>query len=186
MPQIPDDRFRIFISHKHGDHEFAAAWSAGYNFDAKALYEMMRSAEDSMMREVQPHDGHRTTILDPYATHVAIGLAWEGGEFRITQEFIRGVTIRKKNTGSDAFTSLLGMVLRGRRRYGGYIVHLAIVLMFFGFAGQAYQRDRMPLLRQRLRAHLHVLPNSAEIGRQPIGDDDDAALFHRIERALLQ
>ena len=29
------------------------------------------------------------TILDPYATHVGIGVAWEGGEFRITQEFIR-------------------------------------------------------------------------------------------------
>jgi uncharacterized protein YkwD len=69
--------------------ENAAAWSASYNFDAKALYEMTHSAEDSMMREVEPHDGHRRTILDPYATHVAIGLAWEGGEFRITQEFIR-------------------------------------------------------------------------------------------------
>jgi uncharacterized protein YkwD len=69
--------------------ENAAAWSASYNFDAKSLYEMMRSAEDSMMREVEPHDGHRRTILDPYATHVAIGLAWDGGEFRITQEFIR-------------------------------------------------------------------------------------------------
>src|SRR5258708_21766487 len=69
--------------------ENAAAWSAGYNFDAKALYEMMRSAQDSMMREVGPHDGHRKTILDPYATHLAIRLAWESGEVRITQEFIR-------------------------------------------------------------------------------------------------
>lgn len=69
--------------------ENAAAWSAGYNFDARSLYEMMRSSEDSMMREVPPHDGHRRTILDPYATHVAIGVAWEGGELRITQEFIR-------------------------------------------------------------------------------------------------
>src|SRR5258706_3223432 len=69
--------------------ENAAAWSANYNFDARSLYEMMRSSEDSMMREVAPHDGHRRTILDPYATHVAIGVAWEGGEFRITQELIR-------------------------------------------------------------------------------------------------
>src|SRR5258706_1862889 len=69
--------------------ENAAAWSASYNFDARSLYEMMRSSEDSMMREVAPHDGHRRTILDPYATHVAIGVAWEGGEFRITQELIR-------------------------------------------------------------------------------------------------
>jgi cytochrome c-type biogenesis protein CcmF len=60
----------------------------------------------------------------------------------IAQEFIRGVSVRKKNTGSDVLSSLLGMVLRGRRRYGGYLVHMAMVLIFLGFAGQAYQRDR--------------------------------------------
>jgi cytochrome c-type biogenesis protein CcmF len=59
----------------------------------------------------------------------------------VAQEFIRGASIRKKNTGSDVLSSVLGMVLRGRRRYGGYLVHFAIVLMFVGFAGQAYQRD---------------------------------------------
>lgn len=42
-----------------------------------------------MMAEVAPHDGHRRTILDPAATHVGIGLAWERGELRMTQEFIR-------------------------------------------------------------------------------------------------
>ena len=35
----------------------------------------------------------------------------------------------------------IGMVLRGKRRYGGYIVHLGIVLMFIGFAGSAYQKE---------------------------------------------
>jgi hypothetical protein len=28
-------------------------------------------------------------MLDPHATHVGIGLAWERGEFRLVQEFIR-------------------------------------------------------------------------------------------------
>lgn len=59
----------------------------------------------------------------------------------IAQEFARGVQIRRKNTGSDPFTALLGMMLRGRRRYGGYVVHVGIVLMFFGFAGQAYKKE---------------------------------------------
>jgi cytochrome c-type biogenesis protein CcmF len=59
----------------------------------------------------------------------------------IVQEFARGASIRRRNTGSGVMTALVGMVLRGRRRYGGYIVHLGIVLMFLGFAGQAYQRD---------------------------------------------
>ncbi len=69
--------------------ENAAAWSANYNFTDRALYEMMRRSEDAMMSEVSPHDGHRRTILDPFATHVGIGLAWERGEFRLTQEFLR-------------------------------------------------------------------------------------------------
>ena len=50
---------------------------------------MMRRSEASMMSEAGPHDGHRRAILDPYATHVGIGLAWERGEFRIAEEFLR-------------------------------------------------------------------------------------------------
>jgi uncharacterized protein YkwD len=69
--------------------ENAAAWSANYSFSDRALYEMTRRSQDAMMSEVPPHDGHRRAILDPYATHVGIGLAWERGEFRMTQEFIR-------------------------------------------------------------------------------------------------
>lgn len=69
--------------------ENAAAWSATFSFGARALYEMMHRSQDAMMNEVAPHDGHRRTILDPHATHVGIGLAWERGEFRIVQEFIR-------------------------------------------------------------------------------------------------
>jgi cytochrome c-type biogenesis protein CcmF len=59
----------------------------------------------------------------------------------ITQEFVRGVIIRRRNTGSDVVSALMGIVLRGKRRYGGYIVHVGIVLMFLGFAGTAYQKE---------------------------------------------
>jgi cytochrome c-type biogenesis protein CcmF len=58
----------------------------------------------------------------------------------IVQEYWRGVGVRKKQTGSDALTSLLGLVLSKRRKYGGYIVHLGIAVLFFGFAGKAYER----------------------------------------------
>ena len=66
--------------------------------------------------------------------------AFTGGT--IVQEFVRGVRIRRKNTGSDIFSAFLGMLLRGRRRYGGYIVHVGIVLMFIGFGGQAYKKEK--------------------------------------------
>jgi uncharacterized protein YkwD len=78
-----------FAGGNDGVSENAAAWSANYGFGDRALYDMMRRSEAAMMGEVAPHDGHRRTILDPNATHVGIGLAWERGEFRLTQEFIR-------------------------------------------------------------------------------------------------
>jgi cytochrome c-type biogenesis protein CcmF len=59
----------------------------------------------------------------------------------IGQEFARGVSVRKKNTGDDTVSSLMGMVIRGKRRYGGYVVHVGIVLMFIGFAGTAYKKE---------------------------------------------
>lgn len=72
-----------------GVSENAASWSATYSFSERALYEMARRSQDAMMAESAPNDGHKKTILDPHATHVGIGLAWERGEFRLVQEFIR-------------------------------------------------------------------------------------------------
>lgn len=57
----------------------------------------------------------------------------------ILQEFIRGAQVRRGTSGADIVTALIGLVARQRRRYGGYIVHLGIVLMFLGFAGQGYK-----------------------------------------------
>ena len=78
-----------FAGGNDGISENAAAWSANYTFSDRAVFDMARRSEEAMVRERAPHDGHRRTILDPAATHVGIGLAWDGGEFRMTQEFVR-------------------------------------------------------------------------------------------------
>lgn len=69
--------------------ENAAAWSASYDFSERALLEMAGRSQDAMMAEMAPNDGHKRTMLDPHATHVGIGMAWRGGEFRLVQEFVR-------------------------------------------------------------------------------------------------
>jgi cytochrome c-type biogenesis protein CcmF len=59
----------------------------------------------------------------------------------IMQEFVRGVGARHRLHGEgypQAFARLVG---RNRRRYGGYIVHLGIVLYFVAFTGQAFKAD---------------------------------------------
>src|SRR5690606_34434199 len=59
----------------------------------------------------------------------------------IVQEFVRGASVRRRATGTDVLTALIGLFSRSRRRYGGYVVHVGIVLVFFGFAGGAYERS---------------------------------------------
>ncbi len=78
-----------FAGGNDGLSENAASWTAEYRFSDRALYEMVRRSHDAMMGEQPPHDGHRQTILDPFATHVGIGLASERGEFRMAHHFIR-------------------------------------------------------------------------------------------------
>ncbi len=57
----------------------------------------------------------------------------------IFQEFWRGAKVRKKQTQSDWLSSLIGIVFAKRTRYGGYIIHLGVAIMFLGFAGKAYE-----------------------------------------------
>jgi cytochrome c-type biogenesis protein CcmF len=66
----------------------------------------------------------------------------------LLQEFVRGARVRQKTTGLDLFTSLVGLFARSKRRYGGYVVHLGIVLIFIGFAGGAFEREEQVLMRQ--------------------------------------
>lgn len=59
----------------------------------------------------------------------------------IAQEFYVGTRARQLNTKQDFVTSLIGLVGRNKRRYGGYLVHVGVVMMFIGFAGQTYQQE---------------------------------------------
>ena len=59
----------------------------------------------------------------------------------IGQEFYRGTRVRQHHTRLDFFTSLVGLVSRNKRRYGGYLVHIGIVFMFIGFAGGSYKKE---------------------------------------------
>ena len=78
------------------------------------------------------------------------GLCFAFGGFvvgTITQEFWRGARVRQQTTGTDLFTALIGLVGRNKRRYGGYIIHVAIVLLFLGFAGGGFKHEESALLK---------------------------------------
>jgi cytochrome c-type biogenesis protein CcmF len=64
----------------------------------------------------------------------------------VGQEFWRGMRVRMRK-GENAGTALLRLTSKGRRRYGGYIVHVGIVFMYIGFTGAAYDVEQESALR---------------------------------------
>ncbi len=59
----------------------------------------------------------------------------------IVQEFHKGTAARIRKHGENYVTAMLNLTRRNNRRYGGYIVHFGMVLLFLGFTGQAFTRE---------------------------------------------
>jgi cytochrome c-type biogenesis protein CcmF len=72
----------------------------------------------------------------------------------VVQDLVRGVMIRRRSTGSDPLTALVTLIGRNHRRYGGYIVHVGVVLMYLGFAGEAYKEEAELELRRGAQARV--------------------------------
>ena len=65
----------------------------------------------------------------------------------IFQEFWKGVGARRRMYGENPFMALLHLIERNRRRYGGYVVHAGIVMLFAAFAGMAFKQEHDVTLR---------------------------------------
>jgi cytochrome c-type biogenesis protein CcmF len=59
----------------------------------------------------------------------------------IAAEFLKGSRAISAREGMNPLRAIVELTFRNTRRYGGYIVHLGIVLMFIGFAGAAFNKD---------------------------------------------
>jgi len=53
-------------------------------------------------------------------------------------EFVRGTLARMKTTGENPLTALITLIARNRRRYGGYTIHLAVIIMTIGIIGSHF------------------------------------------------
>jgi cytochrome c-type biogenesis protein CcmF len=58
----------------------------------------------------------------------------------IVEEFTRGARVVRTQTGKNLLSSMMLLTRRNTRRYGGYIIHFGIVVMFIGIAGGAFNR----------------------------------------------
>jgi cytochrome c-type biogenesis protein CcmF len=59
----------------------------------------------------------------------------------IFAEFYKGGKVIRQKSGQNLFVSMVQLTRRNTRRYGGYIVHFGIVLIFIGIGGQAFNQS---------------------------------------------
>ena len=63
-------------------------------------------------------------------------------------EFYRGTAARMRTTGENALVALSTLMARNRRRYGGYTIHLGVILITIGVVGTTfYQEETQGRLR---------------------------------------
>jgi cytochrome c-type biogenesis protein CcmF len=82
-------------------------------------------------------DEMQSTIFSLMAFSLAAGVITA-----ISAEFLRGANVLRTQTGKNLAASTILLVRRNTRRYGGYLVHFGIVVMFIGIAGGAFNQQK--------------------------------------------
>ncbi|MEW6750907.1 MAG: heme lyase CcmF/NrfE family subunit [Candidatus Latescibacterota bacterium] len=106
----------------------------------------------------------------------------------VAQEFHQGTRARQRSTGEGYLQALYRLSSRNRRRYGGYLVHMALVLLFVGFTGKAFTTEREFVLEQGEAAQIgayrftYEAPAHAEDANMVV--DAAAVSLHRDGRLL--
>jgi cytochrome c-type biogenesis protein CcmF len=59
----------------------------------------------------------------------------------VISEFVRGGRVISRHTGQNLAASMLHLCHRNTRRYGGYIVHFGVALLFLGVLGAVFNKD---------------------------------------------
>jgi cytochrome c-type biogenesis protein CcmF len=59
----------------------------------------------------------------------------------VVSEFIRGGRVISRHTGQNLAASMLHLCHRNTRRYGGYIVHFGVALLFLGILGSVFNQE---------------------------------------------
>jgi cytochrome c-type biogenesis protein CcmF len=119
--------------------------------------------------------------------------AWDSGQFyalvawstavsvfsAILSEFLRGGGVIRKQTGKNLFESILLLTRRNTRRYGGYLIHIGVVIIVIGLAGQAFNRN------QEMEMNLHDKIVLGPYTLECVGFSDDSNANYTSQFALL-
>jgi len=61
-------------------------------------------------------------------------------------EFYKGARTRQRTLHENFLQAVSNLTMRNTRRYGGYVIHLGIVILFVGFLGQAFKSETKGLM----------------------------------------
>jgi len=113
---------------------------------------------------------------------VALGVFVLAG---VVQEFARGVGARHRQYGEPRLLALVRLVGRHRRRYGGYLVHVGIVVLCVAFAGMAFRTETQASLRPGESATLRS-PYGHTFTFTHLGVSQDKVLNRNVTAGLVE
>ena len=97
-------------------------------------------------------------------------------------EYWRGAYARQRSQGENVFTAFWNLTGRNRRRYGGYIIHISMMLMAIGILGiEIFQKETQGTLQQGQTISL----GTYEITYREIAQWDDLPSGVNYRRAVL-
>ena len=74
--------------------------------------------------------------------YALVGFALGAAVFTaIVSEFLRGAAVIRRQTGRNLFAAIVLLTRRNTRRYGGYMVHIGVVIVVVGLCGAAFNRS---------------------------------------------
>jgi cytochrome c-type biogenesis protein CcmF len=105
----------------------------------------------------------------------------------ILSEFGRGAQVLRKQTGRGLLSAAVLLTQRNTRRYGGYIIHLGVAIIFIGFAGSAFNQSQERELSYHDRMQVGPYTLEAESFTQDSNPNYDAeyALLNVYEHGKL-
>lgn len=65
----------------------------------------------------------------------------------IFMEFYRGTAARRRMVGEDIITAFTNLIWKNKRRYGGYIIHIGLVLIYVATVGGPFKQEKEATLK---------------------------------------
>jgi cytochrome c-type biogenesis protein CcmF len=97
----------------------------------------------------------------------------------IFSEFFRGARVISRQTGRNLLIGTWLLTRRNTRRYGGYIIHIGVVIVVIGLSGQAFNRSQVE--EMGLHSKLNIGPYTLDC----IGFTQDSNANYNSEYAML-